>query len=274
MSLFTVDETKCKLDGICSDVCPRGLIEMKDANSTPMPTLIAEEMCSKCGHCVAVCPHGALSHTAMTPEQCPPVRREWLPDQERVENFLRSRRSIRNYKNKKVDRELLTTLIDIARFGPTGGNTQPVQWRVIYETEEVNRLSGIIFDWLSHSMDDPKQESLVKKFGHIVAAWERGEDRISRGAPHLIMTHAPEDAPGALSACTIALTYLELAAPSLGLGACWSGFVHEASKVWAPLQKALSLPEEHICFGAMIVGYPKYTYRRLPLRNEPRISWR
>jgi nitroreductase/ferredoxin len=273
MSLFTVDETKCKHDGICADICPRGLIEMKDDDSLPVPTSVAEEMCSRCGHCVAVCPHGALSHTAMTPEQCPPVRREWLLDQERVEHFLRSRRSIRNYKNKKVDRDLLTKLIDIARFGPTGGKSQPVQWRVIYDTEEVQRLSEMIFAWLSQCMNDPEQENLIKKFSHTVAAWERGEDRISRGAPHLIVTHAPKDSPGALSACTIALTYLELASPSLGLGACWSGFLHEASKVWAPLQKALSLPEEHECFGAMMIGYPKYAYQRLPLRDEPMISW-
>ena len=274
MSLFTVDETKCKRDGICSDVCPRGLIEMKDADSLPEPTVIAEEMCSRCGHCVAACPNGALNHTAMTPEQCSPVRREWLLDQERVEHFLRSRRSIRNYKNKKVDHDLLTKLINIARFGPTGGNAQPVEWLVIYKTQEVQRLTEMIYEWLSQCMDDPEQVNLVTKFGHTVAAWERGEDRISRGAPHLIVTHAPEDSPGALSACTIALTYLELAASSMGLGACWSGFLHEASKAWTPLQKALDLPKEHICFGAMMIGYPKYTYQRLPLRNEPMISWR
>jgi nitroreductase len=246
---------------------------MKDDDSLPLPTSVAEEMCSRCGHCVAVCPQGALSHTAMTPKQCPPIQRGWLLDQERVEHFLRSRRSIRNYKNKKVDRELLTKLIDIARFGPTGGNSQPVQWRVIYDTEEVRLLTERIFDWLSHSMNDPKEESLAKKFNHTLASWERGEDSISRGAPHLIVTHAHKDSPGALSACTIALTYLELAAPSLGLGACWSGFLHESSKVWGPIQKALRLPEEHECFGAMMIGYPKYNYQRLPLRNEPMISW-
>jgi nitroreductase len=246
---------------------------MRDADAIPVPALIAEEMCSRCGHCVAVCPHGALSHTAMTPEQCPPSRREWLIDQERVEHFLRSRRSIRNYKDKKVGREVLTKLIDIARFAPTGGNTQPVRWLVIYDTEEVQRLTAMIFDWLSQCMNDPEQESLVKKFNHTVEAWGRGEDRISRGAPHLIVTHAPKDSPGALSACTIALTYLELAASSIGLGACWSGFIHEAAKVWAPLQKALSFPEENACFGAMMIGYPKYTYQRLPLRNKPMISW-
>jgi hypothetical protein len=26
-------------------------------------------------------------------------------------------------------------------------------------------------------------------------------------------------------------------------------------------------------YGAMMVGYPKFKYPRMPARNEPRISW-
>jgi hypothetical protein len=40
------------------------------------------------------------------------------------------------------------------------------------------------------------------------------------------------------------------------------------------MQKALALPEDHISFGAMMIGYPKYKYHRLPLRKEPQIIWR
>jgi len=36
----------------------------------------------------------------------------------------------------------------------------------------------------------------------------------------------------------------------------------------------LALPEGHVPFGAMMVGRPKYRYQRLPLRNEPQITWR
>jgi hypothetical protein len=40
------------------------------------------------------------------------------------------------------------------------------------------------------------------------------------------------------------------------------------------MQKALTLPEDHISLGAMMVGYPKYNYHRLPPRKEPKIIWR
>ncbi|MBI5847008.1 MAG: 4Fe-4S binding protein [Nitrospirae bacterium] len=38
MSLFTIDEKKCKRDGICVAECPIQIIEMKDDKSIPAPT--------------------------------------------------------------------------------------------------------------------------------------------------------------------------------------------------------------------------------------------
>ena len=106
------------------------------------------------------------------------------------------------------------------------------------------------------------------------AAWDAGKDRICRNAPHVIVAHFPEDVLVARSACTIALTYLELAAPAFGLGACWAGYFDTAVNLWTPLKDALELPDGHASFGAMMIGYPKYKYQRMPLRNQARISWR
>jgi len=90
----------------------------------------------------------------------------------------------------------------------------------------------------------------------------------------MIITHASKENRMAPVAATIALAYLELAAPSFGLGACWAGYFNAAAASWPPLQKALTLPEDHISLGAMMVGYPKYNYHRLPPRKEPKIIWR
>ncbi len=273
MSLIVVDRDKCRRDGVCVSECPAKIIELRDQDSFPAPIDGAEELCIDCGHCVAVCPHGAMSHRAMSPEQCPPVRREWLLGPEQVEYFLRARRSIRTYKNQPVDREVLSRLIDIARFAPSGHNSQPVRWLVIYHREEVHRLSGLVVDWMRHlvRLGDPLAEAL--HMGRVISAWEQGLDRVSRGAPHIIVAHAPEEERTAPAACIIALTYLELASPSFGLGACWGGYFNAAANFWPPMKGALPLPEGHISFGAMMVGYPKYSYHRLPLRNDAQISW-
>jgi nitroreductase len=80
--------------------------------------------------------------------------------------------------------------------------------------------------------------------------------------------------PSAQPACIIALTYLELAATAHGLGACWAGYFNAAATVYPPMMEALALPKDHQSFGTLMVGYPKYHYQRLPLRKEPKISWR
>jgi hypothetical protein len=48
----------------------------------------------------------------MKPEECPPVKEDWLFGPEQVEHFLRYRRSIRNYKKKQVEQEVLIKLIN------------------------------------------------------------------------------------------------------------------------------------------------------------------
>ena len=90
----------------------------------------------------------------------------------------------------------------------------------------------------------------------------------------MVVVHAPKDNRTAPAACTIALSYLELAASAFGLGACWGGYFNAASNLWPPMTEALNLPQEHASFGAMMVGHPKYTYHRIPLRNVPTVSWK
>lgn len=273
MSLFSIDEKKCNRDDICAAVCPMGIIKPGNKKTTPSPVAVAEELCINCGHCVAVCPNAALSHVSMTPAVCPPVRKDWLPGPEKVEHFLRARRSIRTYKTQIVERDVLTRLISISRFAPSGHNTQPVQWLVIYDSEKVRTLSENVIDWMRHMLE--KKDPIAQTFhlDQIVTMWEKGFDRICRGAPHVIITHAPKEELSAPAACTIALSYLELAAPSLGLGACWAGYFNAAVNLWPPMQKTLNLPVHHTSFGAMMVGYPEHEYHRLPLRNKPLITW-
>lgn len=274
MSLLNVDHEKCQRDGICIAECPTRIIESKSKDA--FPTLIkgGQEFCLTCGHCVAVCPHGAMNHAAIKSEDCPTVPSERLLDPQQVVQFLKARRSIRTYRKKEVSRVDLIKLIDVARFAPSGHNLQPVNWRVIHDSGEVKRLAGFVIDWMNNLIDEQSPLAAAMHLDRIVAAWEAGADRICRGAPHLIVAHAHKDERTAPEACTIALAYLELVAAAFGLGACWAGYFNAAAKFWPPMAEALELPAQHASFGAMMVGYPKFKYQRLPLRNEPKISWR
>jgi nitroreductase/NAD-dependent dihydropyrimidine dehydrogenase PreA subunit len=273
MKHFHVDETKCRRDGICVAVCPVRILEYSEAE-VPHPVEGAEELCIRCGHCVAACPYGACTLAAMPVASCPEVRPEWQLSPEQAEHFLRSRRSIRVYRDREVDAGRIERLIRVARYAPSGHNGQPVRWLVISGKEPVRAIGAHVADWMRRILVAKPEMGRQLRLDRVVAGWDAGADPICRHAPHLVVAHAAKADPAAPSACTLALAYLELAAPSFGLGACWAGYLHLAALHWPPLQAALALPAGEQFCGGMMLGEPRYRYHRLPQRPEPQITWR
>jgi nitroreductase len=209
----------------------------------------------------------------MRPEDCPPVRKDMSLSVEHVEHLLRSRRSIRSYQEKEIEKEKIGKLIDIARYAPTGTNSQQVKWLVINSSEEVRNMAEMTVDWMRYLIKENNPVAASYGLERIAGMWDAGYDIICRGAPGLVIAYAPKEYAAAHVDSTIALTFLDLAAPSFALGTCWAGFFMMAVSHWPPLQQSLSLPEGYACFGAMMIGYPKYKYHRLPLRKEADITW-
>lgn len=273
MELFEVNRQTCNQDGICAAVCPVGIIAFAKG-AVPTPVAGAEEICIRCGHCVAVCPTGSLSHRDMAVGDCQPVRPEFRLSVEQGEHFLRDRRSIRVYKKEPVERDKLARLIEIARYAPSGHNSQGAQWLVLGDRDELKRLAGIVVDWMRWMLAHMPELAISLHIDRTLERWEAGSDVILRDAPAVIVAHAEKDNRMAPSTCTIALTYLELAATGMGLGCCWAGYFNAAASSFPPMMEALALPAGHQSFGAMMVGYPKFRYHRLPTRTAPNITWR
>lgn len=269
MSFLTIDHQKCTRDGLCAADCPVGIITMNAHGPEPVPG--ADQMCINCGHCVAVCPHGALRLRSMPLENCPPLQKDWQLQPEQIAQFLKGRRSVRSYTSESVPRELVEKIIDVARFAPTGGNSQALHWTVIYDSQEVHRIAGATIEWLREAVQMP-QMVWAKS---LITAWEQGNDPICRSAPHLIFTHVPEErAQMAGADGAIALTYLELAALPHHIGTCWAGFIMMAAAMSSSAQAALSLPEGERLLGGMMFGYPNVKYHRIPMRKTAQILWR
>jgi nitroreductase/NAD-dependent dihydropyrimidine dehydrogenase PreA subunit len=269
---FEVDENKCVRDGLCAEDCR--LIEMRDPDSFPTPISGAEELCVHCGHCVAVCPTGALTLQNMGPGDCTEIEKKLVINWPQAEQFLRSRRSIRRYKDNPVEREKLDQLIQTAGYAPSAHNARPVHFLMIEDRKEIKRLSGLIVDWLRTLLKNFPDLVAPYHFDRVIEYWDNGGDPICRNAPHLVIAHAVESTQLANVDCVLALAYLELAAMPLGLGATWAGYIMTAAGMNPEFHKALVLPEGHKCFGAMMVGYPAYGFARMPQRTSPPVTWR
>ena len=274
MDLFNVDRQKCDLCGLCFADCPGFVVAMSGLDGFPSLAQGGEERCIKCGHCVAVCPNGAFNHHLMSAEQCIEINRTLLPSPRSVEHFLKSRRSIRTYKDEVLDRNTLEKLMDIARYAPSGHNVQPVSWIVVSGRDKLKVLGNLVAEWMRAAVkENPALDSMMK-LGMVADSWSIGVDVIMRGAPHIAVAHAPKlYGPLGHEGCLIALSHLELAAHSFGGGACWAGYFEMAAVNYLPLRQSLKMPEGNKPYGAMMLGWPKYDYSRIPLRKEPDIQW-
>lgn len=273
MELITVDGATCNRDGLCAQVCPMTLIEL-DKEALPVAVLDAAQYCVRCGHCVAICPTGSLHHQDIDDAVCVAIDKTLNISWPQCEQFFRSRRSIRNFRKKTVAKDVLQELIELARYAPSGHNHQGVEWLVLADGQELHQLASIVCDWMRFMQEKMPELAASYSMDRVLARWDAGEDVILREAPVLIVAHGGRDDRRAQTSCTIALTHLELIASAMGLGACWAGFFNAAASTWPDLKQALGLPDNNICYGAMMIGYPRFTFQRAVERNPPSITWR
>jgi nitroreductase/NAD-dependent dihydropyrimidine dehydrogenase PreA subunit len=273
MGKIIVDENKCKKDGICAAECPMGIIKLKDGDGFPELVPGGDQICLVCGHCVAICPHGAMSHDQVPVEACQVIDKDLVIDENQAVQFLRSRRSIRFFKDEPPDKEKIKRLIEIARYAPTGGNTQLLEWIVLTDGAKIKKLAGIVVDWMREVLEKTPQ-SAPPYMPTLVGAWDMGFDAILRNAPALVVASAPKDYSNGMVDITLALSYFELAAPKFGIGTCWAGLLEGALQASSAAREALELPEGRPYHYPMMVGYSKGKYYRLPERKEPKITWK
>jgi nitroreductase/NAD-dependent dihydropyrimidine dehydrogenase PreA subunit len=270
MEYLIVDESKCKKDGICARECPGAVIELRTADGYPE---ITGEGCIVCGHCVAVCPHGALSHERILVKDSPPIREDLIINEDQAVQFLRSRRSIRRYQDRPVEEEKIRRLIEVARYAPTGSNLQAVEWLVLTDRERLRKISGMTVEWIRRILEDPRAAEARPYLPRVVSSWEAGSDSVLRGAPVLILALAPKEAFNGLVDLTLALSYLDLVAPTLGLGTCWAGLLQGALLADPEIKAAVGMPADHPHHYPMMLGYPDTKYYRLPERKPPKIAF-
>ncbi|MCB2294661.1 nitroreductase family protein [Clostridium algoriphilum] len=267
MELIKVDQSKCIKCGICVKVCPPKVLGMGENG----PLAIEPQGCIACGQCVAVCPNTAIDNIKTPLNNQTILKKFPVVDKETAKQFLRSRRSIRCYKDMTVQREQLIELVNSARFAPTASNQQGISYIIVEDKKTLKKATEVVIEWMESQGENPLHWSFPY---HIRAYRETGIDQILRDAPNIILAMAPKEMKNGRENTIFSFAYLELFATTLGLGSCWAGLFEMCVFAnYYPLLELFNIPKNKVLTGAVMVGYPKYGYKRLVDRNPLDITW-
>ena len=289
---INIKEDLCNVCGTCLKVCPYDVL-IQEANGRPKSQ--AEEYCVSCGHCVAVCPEGALMHEDFLENRIKLINPFMRPNADQTMHLLRSRRSIRAFENKPVEKELMELIIDGANTGPSPHNAHRVEYVVVENAKTRNNIIKIVAEFYRKSIFLMKNKDALEKMPegiqkrinaaeHQLNDMERQFNRIrinndilQRGTPSLLILHALKTSNDPFEPkidATIAIQNASLVCSSLGLGSCELGYIEILASRFPEIQNLLDIPENHDIYGILAIGYPEYTFKNWIKKSPSKITWK
>lgn len=280
-----IDEDACKQCGQCATICPADVLFMEKGQIH----VRAESHfgCIACGHCMMVCPEESISVTGrgLSPSDLFPLpEREAMATPESLAALMQSRRSVRRFKDQKVDRGLLERVVEMAASGPMGIPPWDVGCVVVCGRENVRELAGelikgyegflkifrpwvlsIMRPFMRRETHDQFRRFIVPLAKSYVGAHREGQDKLFWEAPAVLIFHHSLYAEAADSA--IACTYAMLAAESLGLGNTIIGGAPPILARNRRLCDRLGIPRGHTPSFALIAGHPATHFKRAVRRH-------
>lgn len=256
---FIIDKEKCIHCGKCIEDCNPKIIKF-DAEKFPSIKQSDEQFCMKCQHCLAICPVGAISIFNKSPKDSEKCNN--FPNEDKMLNLIKSRRSYRKYLNENLDKERLQRLKDVLKYAPTGRNCHNLTFSIIDNVEVMEKFRNITNNKIKKILMSPCVNTITKKFARYKNAFLNGNDIIFRQAPHMIVVSAPPSASCANQDGIIALSYFELYAQSMGVGTLWSGLAQACLKAFPELCEFLEIPEGNRPIYVMLFGPTDLKYTR------------
>ena len=112
-----------------------------------------------------------------------------------------------------------------------------------------------------------------KSLARLVEAHDKGEDPIFRGAPCAVFACAEGTYDLDIVNCSIAAATLDLLLPTMGLGACWAGYVMRAAALDENVRNVMDMDGNLRPMAGLMVGFPALHYRRVPERRPLRVRF-
>ncbi len=148
---------------------------------------------------------------------------------------LRQRKSVREYSDRKVEKELVEKIIDAGHLAATARNEQPWEFLVTYDKTVMDKICGMC-----------PNGPFIKNASCLIAVFSK-------------------DTKYYIEDCSAATQNMLLAIEAMRLGGCW---IAGDKKDYADdIRKILGVPEGNKLVSMISVGYPKTAHKPKAKKN-------
>jgi nitroreductase len=246
---------------------------------------IDQNICIGCGHCMAICPTEAIKISGRTlrPDDLFSLSpKKDFSDYDSILKLMQHRRSIREFKDEPVKREVIYQILEAVKTAPMGLPPSDVNVLVLDNKNKVREfaedfcthLEGMKFfisKWflaLMRPFWGKENDDVFRKFVRpccniYLENMRKGINIVNYDAPLAIYFYGSPYCDPADP--IISATYAMIAAEALGLGTCMLGAIHPLIQYGKSAQKlrekyGISYKSREGIF--LILGYPRIEYKK------------
>jgi len=276
-------EDKCNGCGICVEVCKDFTLVMENGKVKISGNPVFG--CMGCAHCMAVCPNDAIEIHGRTMS---PSGLFELPSEkstagyEQLLSLYQRRRSVREFRDKPVGKEMADKIMSAAMTAPMGLPPSDINVLVL-DSKEKNRafakdfcdlletIKWFVSDWFTFLMRpfwgkeaDEMFKGFIKQLVYkYTDSMKKGENFVNYDAPlSMYFYGSPYSDP---ADPVIAATAAMYAGESMGLGTCMIGGVHpfiQNGKKAKSFREKYGIKYKSKAGLIVIFGYPAVKYRK------------
>ncbi len=173
--------------------------------------------------------------------------------------MIRERRSVRKYKNEKVDRKTMEEVVELARWAPSWANTQIARYTLVDDQEMISKLTTDGVQGFAYNIN-----TLKNAHGVAVLSFVEGKSgRLDKyGDFDSSNAHFWEAFDAGIACQTFCL-----AAHAKGVGTCIFGVIDDDA-----IAGIIGLPGGETVAALIVYGYPDDEPKAPPRKETDEIS--
>ncbi|MGL5416787.1 MAG: nitroreductase family protein [Clostridium sp.] len=252
--IIEVNKELCIGCSLCKNDCPMNNIKIEDKKAR-----IKSQDCIKCGHCEAICPKNAITITGFEGSTMD-IKEPIKVDSNELLMALKTRRTVRKFKDETIPKEIIERIIEAGRLTPTAKNAQNVSFIVLDKDKEIYEKIAVKFF--------RKFQSVAKIFMKEAREVTVDDNFFFKKAPIVILVVDKDTVSASLAASNMALM-----AESYGLGVLYSGFFSEVAKYSRKIKKLLGVKGKRKVVASLVIGYPSIKYKRTTHKKKAIVKY-